>query len=192
MWRAIEFSLIVLGLGVAYAGFKFNIPVLQDLGILSLGVLSIVIGWEAITTRRIVIGSRRHGSRRLYTGTAAVLQGMQFNILGFFLIVISVLFFFKSDPQALGQQIARHPGGLLVVLGIVLLTQSVIVFIGEKLSENARWSVFLDRIVLRLLPGAILLVLGLAALGFGVLELFAPNIFDALSGGLLEALYGVR
>lgn len=65
-------------------------------------------------------------------------------------------------------------------------------FIGEKLDENARWSVFLDLIVLRLLPGGILLLLGLAALGFGMLEIVAPNAFDALGGGLLEALYGVR
>lgn len=73
MWRAIELVLIVLGLGIAYAGFKLNIPVLQDLGIAFLGVFSIVVGWEAIITRRIMIGSRRHGSRRLYTGSEAVL-----------------------------------------------------------------------------------------------------------------------
>ena len=83
MWGAIEIVLIVLGLVIAYVGFKLNIPVLQDLGIASLGLLSIVIGWEAIITRRIAIGSRRHGSRRLYTGPAAMMQGAQFNILGF-------------------------------------------------------------------------------------------------------------
>jgi hypothetical protein len=192
MWRAIEFVLIVLGLGLAYAGFKLNNPVLQDLGIAALGVLSIVMGWEAILKRRIVIGSRRHGSRHLYTGSAAVLHGVQFNILGFFLIVIAILLFFNADPKVLGQQIARHPGWLLVLLGIIFLTQAVIVFIGEKLAEDARWSVLLDLIVLRLLPGGILVVLGVAALGLGLFEILLPNAFDAMGGTLLEAAYGLR
>jgi hypothetical protein len=192
MWRAIEIVLIVLGLVIAYVGFKLNIPVLQDLGIASLGLLSIVIGWEAIITRRIVIGSRRHGSRRLYTGPAAMMQGAQFNILGYFLIVISILLFFNTDPRALGQQIARHLGWLLVMLGIVFLTQAAVVFIGKKLADNARWSVLLDLIVLRLLPGGILVVLGLGALGLGLFEIVAPNAFDAMGGGILEVLYGLR
>jgi hypothetical protein len=192
VWKTIQIVLILLGLGLAFAGFKLNIPVLQDLGIAFLGVFSIVIGWEAIITRRIMIGSRRHGSRRLYTGTAAVLQGAQFNILGFFLIVIAILLFLNADPKVLGQQIARHPGWLLVVLGVIFLTQAVIVFIGEKLAENARWSVLLDLIVLRLLPGGILVVLGLAALGLGLFEMLLPNAFDAMGGAMQEAVYGLR
>lgn len=192
MWMAMEFVLIVLGLGLTFAGFKLNIPVLQDAGIAALGVLGIVIGWEAIITRRIMIGSRRHGSRRLYTGTAAVLQGAQFNMLGFFLIVIAILLFSNVDPKVLGQQIARHPGWLLVVLGVIFLTQAVIVFIGEKLAENARWSVLLDLIVVRLLPGGILVLLGVAALGLGLFEMLLPNAFDAMGGRLLESMYGLR
>jgi len=78
------------------------------------------------------------------------------------------------------------------VLGVIFLTQAVIVFIGEKLAENARWSVLLDLIVLRLLPGGILVVLGLAALGLGLFEILLPNVFDAMGGTLLEAVYGLR
>ena len=78
------------------------------------------------------------------------------------------------------------------MLGVIFLTQAVIVFIGEKLAENARWSVLLDLIVLRLLPGGILVVLGLAALGLGLFEILLPNVFDAMGGTLLEAVYGLR
>ena len=102
------------------------------------------------------------------------------------------MLFFNTDPRALEQQIARHPGWLLVMLGIVFLTQAAVVFIGEKLADNARWSVLLDLIVLRLLPGGILVVLGLGALGLGLFEIVAPTAFDAMGGGFLEVLYGLR
>jgi len=35
-------------------------------------------------------------------------------------------------------------------------------------------------------------LLGLGALGLALLEIAAPDAFDAISGGLLETMYGVR
>ena len=43
-----------------------------------------------------------------------------------------------------------------------------------------------------MLPGVILLMLGLSALGLGLLEIVAPTLFDGLGGGFLEVLYGVK
>jgi hypothetical protein len=47
-------------------------------------------------------------------------------------------------------------------------------------------------LVSRLLPGIILLGLGLGALGLGLFEIAAPNVFDEQGGGFLEVLYGLR
>src|ERR1043165_3878481 len=110
MWRAIEVTLSLLALLLAFAGEKFSIPLLLDSGIACLGLTSIIVGWDAIITRRIVIGRRRHFSRQLYTGIPAMMQGVQLNLFGFFLIVIAGMMYFNADVHAVGIAMGRHPG----------------------------------------------------------------------------------
>lgn len=190
MLKAIEMVFLLLGLGLAFVGGKFSMPFLLDAGIACLGLASIAIGYDAIITRQIAMGSRRHGNRLVYTGIAAVLQGIQLNLLGLFLIWIAFVLYVNVDPHALGQQFARHPGSLLVVLGIVVLTQAAVVYIGYQ--RGGQWNVFFDLILLRLLPGTILLLLGFALLGLGMFEIVAPTAFDAMGGAWLEGLYGLK
>lgn len=193
MWNTLQFILIVLGLLLVFLGNKYSIPYLLDSGIACLGLVSMVIGAEAMVTRRITIGRRRHGTRRTYTGTAAVLQGVQFIVLGFFLIVIAIILYLNLNPRALGVQIAQHPGIPLIVLGMVFLLQSIIAFVGTQENRSgSQATVMLEFVVLRTLPGVILLVLALGALGLGFFEIFAPAAFDAMGGSLLEALYSAR
>jgi len=47
----------------------------------------------------------------------------------------------------------------------------------------------LDFFVGRLLPGLILIVIGIGATGLGLFEFIAPAQFDALGGGFLEVLF---
>ena len=69
--------------------------------------------------------------------------------------------------------------------------QAVIAIGGSvEQKEGTRWVVMLDFFVGRLLPGAILIVIGLGALGLGLFEFVAPAQFDALGGGFLEVLFG--
>ena len=48
----------------------------------------------------------------------------------------------------------------------------------------------LDFFASRMLPGTILIMIGLGALGLGLFEFVAPAQFDALGGGYLEVLFG--
>ena len=57
---------------------------------------------------------------------------------------------------------------------------------------GARWIVLLDLFVARLLPGSILVVSGLLAIGLGLYEVIAPQAFDQFGGGFLEVLFGGR
>jgi hypothetical protein len=50
----------------------------------------------------------------------------------------------------------------------------------------------MNLLISRLLPGGILVVLGLGALWLGVFEIIAPDTFDEMGGGFLEVLYGLR
>lgn len=190
MFSTIQILLVLLGLLLAFAGGKLSIPFLLDAGIAVLGLAAIVIGWGAIITRRLATGSRRHGSRYVYRGIAAVFQGIQLNILGLFLIVIAAMMYMNANPRAMGVQMARHPGLPLVILRIIVLMQSAVVFIGYQ--QGGQWNMLIDLILLRLLPGIILVVIGIGLLGLGLFEITAPTAFDAMGGALLEGLYGLK
>lgn len=192
MWTTIQIVFGVLSLLFVLVGDKFSIPLLSDVGIACLGLTSIIIGWQAIVTRRIVIGRRRHGSRETYTGVAAILQGVEFNLLGLFLIAVASLLYNNVNARELGLQMARHPGLPLIAFGMLCLIHSVITFIGPLDSrEHAGWILMISWLA-RFLPGIILVVLGLSLTGLGLFEIVAPNAFDKMGGGFLEVLYGIK
>ena len=91
MWTTAQIILGLLSLLLVFAGDRLSIPLLTYFGIACLGLTSAVIGWEAIFTQHMVIGRRRHGSRQTYTGLPAILQGIQFILMGLFLSAISFM-----------------------------------------------------------------------------------------------------
>ena len=193
MWTTIQIVLGLLSLLLVFVGDKLSIPFLSDAGMACLGLTSITIGLEAIITRRIVIGRRRHGSRQTYTDLPAILQGVQFNLLGFFLIVVSIMLYKNLNGRELALHMARHPGLPFILFGALCLMQSVITLIGpHELQDGPRWIVIMNLIISRLLPGIILVVIGLGMTGLGLFEILAPDAFDKLGGGVLETLYGIK
>ena len=193
MWRIIQTVFILLGLLLVFGGNKLSLPLLLDTGIACLGVGAIAVGGEAIFTRHIVIGRRRHGSRQSYSGIPAMMQGVQFNFIGFCLIVAAFMLYQNVDAHTIGVEMAQHPGMPLAVIGSIILTQAVIVLLGsDEFKDPKRNNIFVDWLLLRLLPGTILVMLALALLGSGLFEIVAPRAFDAMGGKYLEMLYGVR
>ena len=112
MFRTVQIIFGVIGLLAVFAGDRFSMPVLLYGGIVCFGFMAMAIGWEAIITQHMVTGSRRRGSRQTYSGLPAMLQGIQFNLIGIFLIVISAIAYLKY--QSVGREIflqfVRHPG----------------------------------------------------------------------------------
>jgi hypothetical protein len=167
-------------------------PILTNLGIVSFGLASIAIGWEAIRTRHIKFGSRLRGTRETYTGLAAILHGIQFNLLGLFLVGLGIFTDFNAGREVF-LQFVRRPGLPLMLIGALCLMQAVITLTGShELRQGLRWVVILNLAVSRLLPGIILVVIGLDALGLGMFEFVAPDAFDEMGGDFLETLYGLR
>ena len=193
MWTTVQIVLGLLGMLLVLGGDKLSIPALGYAGIACLGLTSMAIGWEAIFTRQIRLGRRRHGNVQTYTGLAAILHGIQFNLTGLFLIVIAIMVYFNADGRTVFLQMVRRPGLPLLVFGGLLLMQAVIALTGAReLSEGPRWIVIMNLLISRLLPGGILVVLGLGALWLGVFEIIAPETFDEMGGGFLEVIYGLR
>jgi len=193
MWTTIQIILGLLGILLVSGGDRLSIPFLGYAGIACLGLTSWAIGWEAIITRHMVIGRRRHGNVQTYTGLPAILQGIQFNLLGLFLVVVSITLYTNLNARELVLQMARHPGLPLILFGAFCLMQAVITLMGfHELQEGPRWIVIMNLLVSRLLPGVILVVIGLGMTGLGLFEILAPKAFDEMGGGFLEVLYGIK
>lgn len=197
MWTTLQIVFGILGILLAWGGDKLSLPILTYAGIACFGLAASALGWEAIFTQQIQLGSRRRGNRQTYTGIAAVLHGIQFNLIGLFLIGISLVMYLDEQDQISGRgiflQFVRRPGIPLVLFGMLLLMQAVIILIGShQLRQGPRWVVIMNLLVSRLLPGVILVVLGLGAMWLGTVEIMAPEAFDERGGGFLEVLYGLR
>lgn len=189
MWSTIQIVFFVLGILCAFGADRLSMPFLMNVGIVCFGVGAMAVGWEAIITKHIKLGRRRSGSRQTYTGFPAVLQGIQFNLLGLFLIGVAGLAYL-NDGRELFLYFVRRPGFPLAVFGLLLLMQSLVMFLGyRELSQGPGWVVTLNLILSRMMPGVILLVLGFGALGLALFEIVAPARFDEMGGGFLEMLY---
>ncbi|MEW6085283.1 MAG: hypothetical protein AB1607_11870 [Chloroflexota bacterium] len=192
MWTTLQIIFGVLGILLAFGGDRLSMPILLYAGAACFGLASIAIGWEAIVTRQIRLGSRRRGTRETYTGLAAVLHGVQFNLIGLFLIGLS-LSTYVNNGREIVLQFVRRPGVPLLILGALCLMQAVISLTGShEQRQGPRWMVAMNLVAARLLPGIVLIVIGVGAAWLGVFEIIAPEAFDAMGGGYLEVLYGVR
>jgi hypothetical protein len=193
LWAWLEIGLTVLGLVLGFVGYRFSIPILFTAGMICLGLMAMAFGWEAMITRHVVLGRRRGSSRESYSGLAAFLKGIQFNLIGLCVILATVMSYTNSDGRAVFLQMVRRPGIPLIFFGGLLLMQAVISLAGSnEMRRGSQAMVIVNLIVSRLLPGLILLGLGVGALGLGLFELAAPTVFDERGGALLETLYGLE
>ena len=63
MWSAVQVTLFALGILCALGADRLSIPILVSVGLVCFGLGGMAVGWEAIFTRQIKLGSRRSGSR---------------------------------------------------------------------------------------------------------------------------------
>mgnify|MGYP003574985465 FL=1 len=190
--KTIEIILIALALLFAFIGYQFSIPILLHAGVGCFGLAMIVIGWQAIFTRHMVLRGRRRGPRQTYTGVPAIFQGIQFNFIGLFLIGMAFMMYFNNS-QEIALQIARRPGLPLVVLGGICLMQAMITFSGpEEYKQGSQGLVVVNLLIARLLPGLILVIVGVGLSLVGLFEIVSPERFDELGGQFLEEVYGMR
>lgn len=191
MWFALQIVFIALGLLLVFGSNQLGRPILMQAGIVCLGLAMIVMGWEAIITRKLIRRKRR-GYRVSYNGIPAILQGIQYNFTGLFMIGIAFMMYFNNGREIFLQAIGR-PGLLLVLLGGLALLQAMIMFWGTwQTRENSPGRLAVGWPVVNLLPGLIWLALGLGLMFLGLFEAVAPARFDEMGGRLLEELYGAR
>jgi len=190
VWTIAQVSVFVVAFLLAFAGDKLSSSLLMYGGISLFGCVAFLIGMEAAITRRIVLGSRRYDET--YVGLAAYAQGVQFMMIGAFLVSASFLAYFDTGRDWF-LHLVQRPWPVLLTIGVYCLTQSIIAFSGyEEEKQGTRWIVILNLLTSRLLPGVILVVVGLGFTALGLLDLTLPAVFDKMGGGFLEVLYGVK
>jgi len=183
-------GLVVVGMLCIGGSEWLSLPLLLQAGLALIGVGLIVGGGEAMVTRRYV--ASRHGFRdETYRGFGAVLNGIVFVWIGVALIGFGLVLFAGAEQSFVDATI-RRPGAALVNFSFLLLAVSGIVFLGpveSQLGPKAGWFLKLLQALLRSIPALILLILALALLALGLLEIVSPATFDELGGGFLEVLF---
>ncbi|HCB49760.1 MAG: hypothetical protein AMJ56_13165 [Anaerolineae bacterium SG8_19] len=192
--KPLTFLAIVIGLiGVLclFLGQWLSLDILTYAGFGLMGLVAIVIGLEALITRRLVQVSRySRRANETYVGVAAIAQGVIFIIMGLFFIGIAFAAYMNSGRE-LFLHFIRHPGLALLVFGLFLLMMAISAIAGTvEDKEGGRFEVYLTLLTSRLLPGLILLALAAGAFGLGLLEITSPQAFDQMGGGFLEVLFG--
>jgi hypothetical protein len=188
MLNWMEVSAALLGFLALFAGNRLSMPVLQNGGLALCGAAFLVGGVEAILTRRIaIVLSRRRNEN--YRGLGAILYGIIFLIMGAAMVVLAMILHLDAG-QTIFHKLVERPGFGLLAVGTLFLLWAGVALIGSMESrQGPGWEVALNLLVSRMLPGLILVVLGLAILGIGLLEIVAPAGFDEMGGGFLEVLF---
>jgi hypothetical protein len=166
-------------------GFNLGWPRLAAAGVIGLGLTALVIGYLAVSERRLMfirgnLRTLRQYRYFIYEGVAAVPYGLAFAVAGAVLVVPAVLFLsgtgleFMRDAALARPHLALIPGGAGLLcngLGFVIGFRRAAVSIGERIE-----------IALLHLPaqlgGLILVALGAAALALGFVEWLRPEVFQ--------------
>ena len=181
----------LFGVLLLFLGQWLTMDILTYAGFGLMGVVAIVIGLQAMVTRRLVQISRysRHADET-YVGVAAIAQGVIFIMMGFLFIGVALVAYL-SGGRELFLHFVRHPGLMLLIIGLFLLMTAISALVGTvEEKQGGRFEVALNLLVSRLLPGLVLIVLAAGAIGLGLLEIASPGTFDQLGGGFLEVLFG--
>lgn len=133
--------------------FSFHIQILTYIVIFLFASTSFLIGLDCILSKKIIMPSRY--SKRFsetYTGIAAYAQGVTFLIIAGYLFIITYLILTDAGNNFF-KMIIRRPGFLFIVIGIYILSYSIIAFAGyQEQKQTTKFVYYLDLIASRLLP----------------------------------------
>ena len=181
---------IAAGILCIIGGDRLPSPTLLQVGLGLIGFGLIASGGEAMVTRRFVLQRWGFGNPA-YRGLGAVFNGIVFVWIGLALIAVALVLF-TGEEQALVRATIRRPGFALLNLSFLALAASgteLANAIDARRGSAAGWFLRALSALPQSIPGLVLLLLALALLALGLLEIVSPATFDALGGGFLEVLF---
>lgn len=189
--RASTFLQIVLGFAgllAVWAGYELSRPPLFGLGAVLLAGMMIAMGISAFRTREHQTARMSvnvpHGGPFTFRGTAAVLKGTVFILLGVAGLAAALTWTLEMEQAAL-HHLTRRPGLALLGVGALLASWG-----SARILGAVEWRASLGDI-LRTLPerysGLLMVILGLGAASVGLWEILDPAAFDRLIAGIFGA-----
>lgn len=184
--------LIPAGLGILLILFSipFEVPIILNMGIILFSLAGIMVGIEAVLSKKIILRSPYH--RRLsetYLGTAAVAQGLTVILIGCFLMTL-IIVNYLNEGRNLFQHFIERPGIPFIFISAFCILTSIFTSIGSvEDKQGSKFTIVLNLLASRLLPSIILMLLGIIFFCLGILEIISPQYFDSLGGGFLEQLF---
>ena len=182
---ALQFVAPALSFAALLLGFSLEWPRLAALGVAGLGLTGVALGQFAIRERRLMFirgATLTPKTHRyfIYEGVAAVPFGSAFVITGVSAIVAAAVFLLGAGVDAIRDAVLTRPSLALIPVGAALLCNGLGFVIGFRRSAKSvgdRW--WLEFLHLPAgLGGAILVALGIGALGVGAFESLLPDMFD--------------
>lgn len=172
-------GLFIVGIGAMVAGDRLSIQVLFDGGLALFGVGFLAAGIDGFLTRRVGFAGPSAGAtsgHRTYRGKAALCWGIVLSELGLAIISVAVVQLLGIERAAIELLIAR-PGILFLGAGIMLacIGGASLLDPGERRESIGEWLLSLPFRMVSTIP----VVLGLAIIAIGLVEVLAPDVFDA-------------
>lgn len=182
--RRVLWALMIAGVALIGLGAGLRMPGAAPLGTILLGAALAVTGAEMIRSRRYILyNSMGPASRQeRYSGGAAVAWGVFTLIAGGGVALAGGVALTGLDG-AVGRLILSRPSLALVPAGVAFAALAMAYLIGSDTWRDRSLLIQLGSLPHRL-GGLILLLIALALLGLGGLDLLAPERFDRLIEGL--------
>lgn len=181
---------IGLGLLLIFLGSRYESNFGMAAGIFLVGGYFCIQGIDTIIHRRIDINQQDKGfAPARYLEWSDVARGTLFVGLGVLIFGIAVSGYL-GVAQVIFRYFVRRPGAVFFVLSLVFMLYAVIRFIGDSNQpikpQGGDWVVLS---INQFLPAGFLTLIAAVFLVLGLLEFFAPALFDQLGGGYLEILF---
>lgn len=187
------------GLGILffYLGSRYSSGSLIFLGVAFFGAYFSIDGINTVINRRIILDPNNEGTQKVksmlppsWFTWADVARGTLTISLGVFLVIITLMGF-SGLAKPTFNYFVRHPGAVLLTLSAACFLYALVTITGTgHLATNSKWKEWLRFTTSQLFPGFFWLALGLFFVGLGLLELFAPEVFDHWGGSFLESFFG--
>lgn len=170
----IEYAAVVIGVIAIIAGQFFALPKGFHLGVFMVGAGIALGGIEAIVTRRM--GFRpSEDAYEAYAGAPAMIVGMMALLVGSGIIAAAYLLTDGLWHTTLNY-LTRRPAPALIAAGLLLIGIGALMMLNPQGRRGLAWTLLVH--VPMSLAGFVLLLGGLAGIGFGVWEWLEPLAFD--------------
>jgi hypothetical protein len=177
-----ELALLLLAFVLLFAGTRLGLPLLTNLGGLSIGAFALVGVLRAIITKKLGFETRQRnfGRREMYTGLAAQLWGILFIAFAFLVfILVGAAWLYPGGAEAFWSGLLGKTWGwgiILLGIGLVLVVNGVI----QLLAGSAGYYQGLADQVERV-GGVLPLLFGSGLSVVGVLLIIAPGWLMSLA-----------